>query len=355
MAMDVRSHRTWPGVPLALLSAVLFGVSTPASKALLGTIAPGLLAGLLYMGSGLGLAGFGAIRAATGMRAEAPLRVQDFGWLALIVLSGGLVGPLLLMVGLAATPASTVSLLLNLEGVFTLGIAWIVFHENVDARVGTGAAAILLAAVLLTWGGAPGGLGWHAIAIVGACLAWSLDNNLTRKLSIADPVQLAMIKGLAAGGVNTTIGLVTGTQFPALGPLLGALVTGFLGYGVSLLCFILALRHLGTARTGAYFSFAPFVGASIGIVVLGDPVRPLFAVSAGLMALGLYLHLSERHEHQHEHVPLAHEHRHVHDAHHQHQHSPGDPIGEPHSHWHQHEQLIHSHPHYPDAHHRHRH
>jgi len=259
------------------------------------------------------------------------------------------------MIGLAATPASTASLLLNLESVLTLGIAWVVFRENVDLRIGVGAAAILGAAGLLSWSGGHGAVSWRSLAIAGACLAWAIDNNLTRKLSGGDPVQLAMIKGLGAGALNAILATIVHAQWPRPGPTLAAAAVGLVGYGVSLACFILALRYLGTARTGAYFSMAPFVGAAVAVVALNEPVTGRFVIAAVLMAVGLYLHLTERHEHQHEHEPTAHELRHVHDAHHQHAHAPGDPPGEPHTHWHEHPRLVHSHPHYPDMHHRHSH
>jgi len=261
----------------------------------------------------------------------------------------------LLMLGLATTSASSSSLLLNLEGVFTLAIAWIVFRENVDARVGLGAGAILLGALLLSWAGGPSAIGWGGVAITGACLAWAIDNNLTRKLSASDPVQLATIKGLVAGGINVSLGVAIGGTWPESRVVATAAAIGFAGYGVSLVCFILALRHLGAARTSAYFSFAPFLGAATSVMAFGDSVSVVFVIATGLMALGLYLHLAERHDHLHVHEPMAHEHSHVHDAHHQHAHGPNDPPGEPHTHWHEHGRLVHSHPHYPDIHHRHRH
>ena len=348
------AHHAWPGVPIALASAVLFGASTPLAKALLRDIAPFMLAGLLYLGSGIGLFVLGRL---VPRDAEAPLRRDDLPRLAAMILAGGVAGPALLMLGLAATPASTASLLLNLEGVLTIGVAWLVFRENVDLKVGIGAAAILAGALLLSWNGAAAGAGWGAAAIAAACLAWAIDNNVTRGLAGADPVAIAMIKGLAAGTVNVALAFVVAAQ-PALPPLpalAAAGVIGFLGYGVSLVLFVLALRHLGTARTGAYFSLAPFVGALIGIAGFGEPVSWAFAAAAALMAIGLYLHLAERHEHPHVHEPLTHEHRHVHDAHHRHGHRPGDPPGEPHSHVHAHARLVHRHPHYPDLHHRHGH
>jgi drug/metabolite transporter (DMT)-like permease len=355
----MKSLLAWPGAPLAIASAALFGASTPLAKALLGGgVSPWLLAGLLYLGSGLGLAVLHYGRRLTGKPStEAPLARGDWGWMGLVVLSGGVAGPLLLMLGLSTTPATSAALLLNLEGLATMVIAWLAFRENVDRRLLLGAAAILAGALLLSWQGGShfGGLGLGSVLIAGACLAWGVDNNLTRKVSASDPMQIAMVKGLAAGAVNLTLALVAGAHLPVAPLLAGAGVVGFLGYGVSLVLFVLALRFLGTARTGAYFSTAPFLGALLAVMMFGEPVTWRLAAAAALMALGLYLHLVERHDHGHGHEPLEHEHPHVHDAHHQHAHAVGDPLGEPHIHRHKHGRLAHSHAHYPDLHHRHDH
>ncbi len=355
--MTPKSYLSWPGAPLAIASAVLFGASTPFAKLLLGDgLSPWLLAGLLYLGSGVGLGVVLLARELVGSpTAEAPLRQADLPWLALVVLVGGVVGPLLLMVGLGSTPASTTALLLNLEGLATMAIAWLVFLENVDRRLLVGAGAILAGALLLSWRGGPGGLGWGEAAIAGACLAWGIDNNLTRKLSAADPVQIACLKGLVAGAVNLTLAFVLGAHLPPARGVAEAAVVGFLGYGVSLVLFVLGLRHLGAARTGAYFSTAPFLGAVLAIVMFHEAVTGRLLAAGALMAIGLYLHLAEAHEHVHEHEALDHEHRHVHDAHHRHGHALGDPPGEPHTHVHHHAPMRHKHPHYPDLHHRHGH
>jgi len=348
---------SWPGAPMALASAALFGASTPLAKLLLGGgVDPWLLAGLLYLGSGLGLGLVHLARGFLGVPApEAPLRRGDLPWLGLVVLAGGVLGPLLLMLGLVRTPASSAALLLNLEGLATMAIAWLWFKENVDRRLLIGAAAILTGAVLLSWQGGPAGVGLGALAIAGACLAWGVDNNLTRKLSSADPVQIAAIKGVVAGAVNLALAFVHGAHVPAPDAVVGAGVVGFFGYGVSLVLFVLALRHLGTARTGAYFSTAPFLGAALALILFRESVTIPLMGAAVLMGVGVWLHLSERHEHDHAHEALDHEHRHVHDEHHQHDHGPGDPAGEPHTHWHHHAPMRHKHPHYPDLHHRHGH
>jgi drug/metabolite transporter (DMT)-like permease len=343
------------GVPLALGSAVLFGASTPFAKLLLGSVDPWLMAGLLYLGAGLGLAVVHVSRGLLRLPSiEAPLRRADVPWLAAVILFGGVLGPLLLMLGLARTDATAASLLLNLEGLATMGIAWVAFRENVDRRLLLGAFAILAGAVILSWRG-EAAFQWSALLIAGACLCWGIDNNLTRKLSSADPVQIAMLKGLVAGTVNLTLALWQGEVFPSAGTIAAAGVVGFFGYGVSLALFFLGLRHLGTARTGAYFSLAPFVGAVLAIVMLGETFSVQLLIAGALMGFGLWLHLTERHEHQHLHEPMEHEHRHRHDEHHQHEHSAADAPGEPHTHRHRHARVLHRHPHYPDLHHRHGH
>lgn len=342
---------------VALLSAVLFGASTPFAKLLVGEgLGPFLLAGLLYLGSGVGLAALSVARQAIGgPDAEAPLTRADLRWLALVVFFGGVLGPVLLMVGLATTSGSAASLLLNVEGLATMAIAWIVFGENVDRRLLLGAGAILAGAVVLSWQGKTGTIGPGAFAILGACLAWGIDNNLTRKLSAGDPVAIAMIKGLIAGGVNLVLAFGFGEGLPPIGSIAAAGVVGFLGYGVSLVLFVVSLRHLGAARTGAYFSTAPFIGAAIAVAMLGESLTVQLGIAAVLMAAGVYLHLTEVHDHEHRHEAIEHAHRHVHDAHHRHRHGPDDPPGEPHSHRHSHAPLVHKHPHYPDLHHRHGH
>jgi drug/metabolite transporter (DMT)-like permease len=343
----------------AFAAAALFGASTPAAKVLVDVIHPAVLAGLLYCGAGIGVAllrylAAGILRPAGA--AEAPLRRADIPWLAGAILAGGVLGPILLMVGLAATDAATASLLLTLEGAATVLLAWFVFRENFDRRIAAGILLLLLGAGVLSWSGVPSPatlLG--PAAIVGACLAWGLDNNLTRKVSLADPLQIVQWKGLVAGPINLALGLWAGGTLPDMLPLLLSGVVGFFGYGVSLALFVLALRHLGAARTSAYFSTAPFIGAVIAIAFLGEGFSSQLVAAGTLMAMGVWLHLSERHEHEHMHQPMTHAHPHVHDEHHRHDHGPNDPPGEPHTHVHAHGPLRHAHAHVPDMHHLHTH
>ncbi|TAM45119.1 MAG: DMT family transporter [Acidobacteria bacterium] len=355
-ATPTRSQRQ--GVVAALVAAALFGASTPVAKTLLAGVQPAILAGVLYAGSGLVLGAWWVIRSRLRRAPpEAPLRVGDLSWLAGAILAGGVVGPVLLMTGLSGTSAAPGSLMLNLEGVFTAGLAWFVFRENFDRRIFAGMACILGGGVLLSWSGGQvgGGSIWPNLAIVGACLAWAVDNNLTRKISASDPLQIASLKGLVAGPTSIVLGLAAGERLPGGAYLLGGAVAGALGYGLSLTLFILALRQIGTARTAAYFSVAPFVGAVLSIVALGDRMSWQLAAAGVLMAAGVWLHLTERHTHDHAHDAVEHEHRHIHDEHHAHMHEPASEDGPPHSHRHAHEPLVHSHPHYPDIHHRHGH
>lgn len=348
-----RHSHLFPGVPLALASAALFGATPPLSKLLLDQVNPFMLAGLLYLGAGIGLAIYRLLRGGAADDDEARLGSNDLPWLALAIGMGGVLAPVLLMVGLTLNTASSSALLLNLEGLATMAIAWLVYRENVDRRLLLGAMAILAGAVLLSWQGQGVSVNLGALAIAGACVAWGLDNNFTRKISAADPVTIAMLKGLVAGSVNVTIAFAGGASVPPIAVTVFAATLGFFGIGVSLVMFIFGLRYLGTARTGAYYSLAPFIGALLAIVVLSEPVTVTLGLAGLLMGLGLWLHLSERHSHEHLHDALDHEHSHVHDDHHQHVHD--GPVVEPHSHWHSHWPMRHAHVHYPDLHHQHRH
>jgi drug/metabolite transporter (DMT)-like permease len=350
--------RLGKGVVFALLAAALFGASTPLSKILLEQVAAVTLAGMLYLGSGIGLLAIFIARAIfhrNDQYTSVPLSKQDAPWFVASIAVGGIAGPVLLMIGLGLTQASTASLLLNMEGVFTALLAWFVFRENFDRRIFLGMGLIVFAGVLLSSDQVPAfGIPWGTVAIIGACLCWAIDNNLTRKVSASDPLQIAGIKGLVAGSVNIVIPLGMGLSLPGMGTMVGAGLVGFCGYGLSLMFFVLALRHLGTARTAAYFSAAPFVGALLSLFILGESPPPLFWIAAVLMGAGLWLHLTESHIHEHRHDPVDHLHMHSHDEHHQHAHADGEGAA-PHAHPHHHAALVHSHSHYPDTHHRHDH
>lgn len=341
----------------ALAAALLFGASTPLAKFLVGSMPPLLLAGLLYLGSGLGL---GLLLALRHMRDPDATRqmgipLAEVPWLLGAILFGGIVGPALLMWGLTQVDGATASLLLNVEGVLTAVIAWVVFKENADRQIVLGMVAIVVGGALLSW--EPGGASFSVGAplIVGACLCWAIDNNLTRKVSTNDSMVVACLKGLLAGFCNVGLAQSSGASLPSTAALGGSLLVGFLGYGLSLSLFVVGLRTLGTARTGAYFSVAPLFGVVISLALWPAPPSPLFWTAAALMGLGVWLHVRERHQHEHTHEPLEHTHQHRHDEHHRHQHDFAWDGAEPHVHPHQHEMLTHKHPHYPDIHHRHGH
>nr|WP_279152854.1 DMT family transporter [Pseudomonas mosselii] len=339
----------------ALVAAALFGASTPLAKLLGVDTSPILLAGLLYLGSGVGLTLVRLVRDRGWQRPGLP--AGEWPWLLGAIFFGGVLAPVALMFGLTRTAGATASLMLNLESVLTAVLAWVVFKENADRRIVIGMIAIVLGGIVLSWPQETAmDHDWTGpLAVAFACLCWAIDNNLTRKVSASDALFIAGSKGLAAGVVNGGLALAIGSQLPALGTLGSILLVGFLGYGVSLVLFVLALRGLGSARTGAYFSTAPFLGAAVAILMLGESVSVTFLLAATLMALGVWIHLMENHVHEHQHEALDHSHRHTHDEHHQHEHDFEWDGTEPHSHPHVHVPLRHSHAHFPDVHHRHRH
>jgi drug/metabolite transporter (DMT)-like permease len=340
------------GVASGLGAAVLFGVSTPFAKLLLPSSGPFMLAGLLYLGAGIGLTVIAPFRRAGR---EAPLSRSDIPTLAAMVVAGGIAGPLLLLAGLARMPGGEASLLLNLEAPFTIGIAVLFFGESLGRRELLGAAAVVLGGLLLAYGPSGGSVqALGALAVAGASLAWSVDNNLSQRLSLRDPVAVTRVKTLVAGCVNVVAAMAMGDQLPGAVPLAGALATGFFGYGVSIVLHLLALRQVGAARQAAYLATAPFVGALAAMPILGERLT-WKEVGAGLvMAVGVAVLVRARHGHRHMHDAVAHDHAHVHDEHHVHDHEEGVPP-EPHSHPHQHPPLAHDHAHQPDPHHRHRH
>lgn len=342
-------------VLFALFAAALFGAAMPFAKRLLGNIDPLLLAGLLYLGSGLGLTLARVVRD-HGWKAS-NLPQTDRLWLVGAICFGGVLAPIALLFGLKRIDAGVASLLLNLEAVLTALLAWLVFSENADRRVVVGMAAIVIGGIVLSSPTGPVAQGdWSGPALVAlACLCWAIDNNFTRKVASADALFVAGGKGVIAGITNTLLATAAGTRLPSLDVAASALLLGLAGYGISLVLFVLALRGLGAARTGAYFSTAPFIGAAISVVWLGETTSPVFWIAGVLMAVGVWLHLTEHHEHEHSHEALVHSHRHTHDEHHQHAHDEPVDLQHPHEHVHAHAKMKHSHAHYPDIHHQHDH
>ncbi len=318
----------------ALGAALLFDASTPLAKLLVGDVPPLLLAGLLYLGSGLGLGLLLAVRRIRGAEAAGELRIpaRELPWLLGAIAFGGVIAPALLMWALTQIDGATASLLLNVEGVLTAAMAWPVFKENTDRQIVLGMGAIVAGGLLHSC--EPGGakLSPGALLIVGACLAWAIDNNLTRKVSTNDAMLVACLKGLLAGACNTGLALAAGASMPGLPAMTSSMLVGFLGYGVSLTLFVVGLRTLGTARTGAYFSVAPLFGVVVSLALWPRMPSALFWAAALLMALGVWLHIREQHAHD----------------------VVWDGV-QPHTHPHRHQPLTHAHLHYPDIHHRHKH
>lgn len=351
------------GILSAVIAAGLFGMSAPLAKMLLGDIPSLRLAGLLYLGSGIGLSLIWVIdyiknrNTRDETQKEAPLRGKDFLWLSLAILCGGILGPIMLIFGLSGTTGSSAALLLNLEGILTALVAFLFFREAIGKRVWFSILLMVAGGIVISYTPSAAGfrLSTSSLLIVGACLMWALDNNFTRNLSDRDPFSIARIKGLTAGLVSTALSLLFREPPSAAAPIAGALLLGAFSYGISLVLFIIALRHLGSARTGAYFGLGPFIGAIFAIILLKEPITLSLLLSALLMGIGVWLLLGEEHDHQHTHSEMSHEHSHIHDDHHQHEHFSGYETSEPHSHVHTHLPLTHFHAHTPDLHHRHSH
>lgn len=346
-------RRERSGYPIGLVAALLFGASAPFSKLLLDSVGPQLLAGLLYLGAFVAVAPFIASRP---RRREAALRRSDLPRLGVIIATGGIVAPVLLMVGLERVTGVAGSLLLNLEGPLTLLVGIVVMHEYLGRGAGLGTVAIFAGSALIGLRGGAGTVDGFGVVLIGlACLGWAIDNNLTQSISGRDPFQIVAVKTGVAAAVNISLAVVRGEAGASWGVVGGALVLGAFAYGISILLDAYALRLLGAAREAAIFATAPFAGAVLAVPLLDESWTGLDLVAAGVMAVGVGLLVADRHEHVHVHEPLEHDHRHVHDAHHQHAHPEGvDPTG-PHSHPHRHQHLVHAHAHVSDAHHRHRH
>jgi drug/metabolite transporter (DMT)-like permease len=352
---------TGRGALFGLLAAASFGASAPVCKLLLGHVDAPMLAGLLYAGAALALTAWRALRRGRAAAAEAPLGARGDRSVAAgllgIVLLGGVGGPLLMLYGLARSSAVGGALLLNLEGPLTAAVAVVVFREHLGARAALATVLVLAGAAVLAAaspGGGGGATTWTGTAaLAGACLCWALDNNLTQRLSIRDPVALVRLKATGAAVGNLAIALVVGSPLPSARVAAAALALGAVSYGASVLLDAYALRLLGAVREAAYFATAPFVGAVLGALMFRQPVGARELGAGALMAAGVVALLRERHGHEHTHEAIEHEHRHVHDEHHRHQHDA--PFTEPHSHRHTHEPITHAHPHVPDLHHRHKH
>jgi drug/metabolite transporter (DMT)-like permease len=340
-----------PFILQALTAAIFFGASAPIAKLLLGDISPVYLAAFLYLGSGTGTFLFRLTQLMQSKNAEAAIKSPDIKWLAGAIISGGILAPILLMISLQNTPASTASLLLNFEGVGTTVIALLFFKEAISRRAWTAIIVITLASIFLSTNFNEGfGISLGALGIILACMLWGVDNNFTRNISGKDPLAIVAWKGLVAGTFSFLLAFFLGNQMPSLKIILGTLALGFVSYGLSTMLFIRSMRGLGAARTSALYGTAPLAGVLLSILIFGEFPSFFFIIAAILMIGGALLLVNENHEHTHMHTALIHEHSHSHDSAHGH-----DNSNEVHSHEHEHPAEEHGHDHMPDIHHRHGH
>ena len=333
----------------ALLAALFFGASAPISKLLLGDVPPVLMAAFLYLGSGIGISFVKLTQRLLSNQKEAGIKSPDVKWLAGAIISGGITAPIILMISLKNTPASTASLLLNFEGVATTLIALFFFRESISRRALTAIFAITFASISLSTDFKGGfGLSLGALGVLLACVLWGVDNNLTRNISAKDPLTIVAWKGLTSGIFSLLLGLFLDQRLPPLTTVLSILLLGFICYGLSIVLFIYSMRGLGAARTSALYGTAPLAGVLLSILIFKDPITLLFGVAAVLMVAGALLLANEEHAHFHIHMPVVHEHRHQHDEFHKH-----DETDVAHAHEHEHPRTEHEHGHMPDIHHRH--
>ena len=351
--MNFRAANNLP-ILLAILAAACYGVSSPLSELLLKELSPVFMAALLYLGAGLGML---AVKAVTNMKKqekkEARITKKEFPFvLGMIVLD--IAAPILLMLGLTMTNSATVSLLNNFEIVATSVIALAIFRETIGRRLWIAITLITLSSILLSaydLGNLSFSIG--VVFTLLACVCWGFENNCTRMLSLKDPLQIVIIKGLGSGTGAMLLAAATKTLSANMLYILFALLLGFLAYGLSIYFYILAQRELGAARTSAYYAIAPFIGVGLSFVIFRQGITSSFVLALAVMILGTYFAAFEKHKHVHHHTQIVHEHRHNHtDGHHNHSHDY--PVTE-HSHSHTHETLTHEHPHTPDMHHTHPH
>jgi drug/metabolite transporter (DMT)-like permease len=336
----------------ALLAALFFGASAPISKLLLGDVPPVLMAAFLYLGSGTGISLIKLTQRLTSNQKEAGIKSPDIKWLAGAIISGGIAAPIILMISLKNTPASTASLLLNFECVSTTLIAMLIFKEAISRSAWIAIAVITMASILLSTNfGNSWGMSLGALGVLLACVLWGVDNNFTRNISAKDPLTIVAWKGLLSGTFSLLLGLLLGQRLPALTSILSILLLGFLSYGLSTMLFIYSMRGLGAARTSALYGTAPLAGVLLSIVIFGELPSLLFITAAIIMVGGALLLINEEHAHSHVHTVLFHEHSHRHDDH-AHKHDEVDGV---HSHEHEHPAEEHEHGHMPDIHHRHGH
>lgn len=339
-------------IAMALLAAALFGAATPASKWLLDALTPFQLAGLLYLGGGLGVVPVAWRESGLGLppRTDRRNRIRLGG----AVVIGGVLGPILLLTGLHLASAASVSLWLNLELAVTAVLGTVFFRDHLGPLGWLGALLSLTASVLLSFAAGVAGLGAGGLVFL-ACVCWGLDNHLTALIDDMTPSQIAFWKGIVAGSANLAVGLSCAPLGVGLALLSAALLVGACSYGASIVLYVASAQRLGATRAQIVFSSAPFIGIALSATILHESLSITHFLSAALFIAALALLLRERHVHVHVHEALGHEHVHCHDdGHHEHDHA-GLLAAACHTHRHEHERMIHAHKHWPDLFHRHKH
>ncbi|MBK1812243.1 DMT family transporter [Clostridium sp. YIM B02505] len=346
-------------VIMALVASILFGASAPITKILLGQIEPVALAAFLYLGSGIGLVVFQLVSLLINRQgiSEAPLKKKDLKWLLGAIIAGGVIAPIILLSSLKITPASTASLLLNFESVATTIIAILFFKESAGKQILSAVVLLTLASIILSWDFKnQWGVSIGSLGVVLACFCWGIDNNFTRNISAKNPFTIVTMKGIVAGSFSLVLAKLLNNRIPEFRLVIIAMIIGFFCYGVSIVLFVFAMRHIGSTRTSALFGTAPFIGSILSFILLGDTPNIMFFIALPIMIIGTVFLLREEHQHMHKHEAIEHEHRHNHnDEHHDHEHIDGSIISGNHSHLHSHELIEHIHSHSPDIHHRHVH
>ena len=351
------SSPNFMGGVYGLAAAALFGVSSPLAKLLLPEAGPLLTAGLLYLGAGLGLLAFEVLfyRRSEASRRESPVGPADRWLLAGMILTGGILGPVCMLWGLQRLSGVSGALLLNLEAPFTIGLAVLLFREHLGRRGIAGALLIVSAAAILQYRPEEARPDvWGFLALAGACFWWAIDNNLSQRMSLRDPIVVTRIKVLGAGVCTLSMACLAGQSLPRPMILIATLLLGLFSYGLSLVLDMRALRLVGAAREAGFFATAPFVGAMAAVPILGERWGINEVCASVVMAMGVVLLFRERHYHLHIHREIEHDHGHVHGDHHEHEHA-SELAEEPHAHTHRHVALMHGHPHVSDLHHRHEH
>lgn len=352
MNTKVSKNASFYPISLAVMAAALFGAATPASKALLRNITEFQLAGLLYLGAALGV--LAVLLKQKSWRPPWHMNRRNKRLLFGAVLFGGVLGPVLLLFGLALASAASVSMWLNIEMVATAVLGRIIFHDHLGRFGWLGVAGIVIAGAMLSINEGMAGV-WAGLLVAAACICWGLDNHFTALIDGITPSQSTFWKGLVAGSVNLLIGISLHQYEATMAVTAGALGVGVLSYGASITLYIGSAQGLGATRAQMFFASAPFFGVALSALFLGEHISLLQIIAAGTLALSLTALFRDQHHHAHLHEQTAHEHSHRHDdEHHTHAH-PELPASHRHSHWHEHEAIEHTHPHWPDLHHRHTH